>query len=265
MSENKAPLFEIDVARLRDLTRIGARRTAAFLAIGSSRHPAGEYKDFSLGSKNRQFRYWPEPLTIEIAEKSVEEFDSWLLSACLRDLHLHFEIFLDTIWEFAKMVSEHGSAIPSNYIMWDELFRRQTSVSGKYSKLVDLLGSGGGRAEHFKTFHSVRNCLTHNAGYVRSSDCVGADIFLELKWIGQAIFLRDGHYEIEIQEAIDSEYVTKNQSAIILKSVERSVKYEVMDRITIEQRQLAEISWFYVSSADIITDSFVRLITSKQT
>lgn len=264
MSSVQPPSLKVDIDQLRDITRIGARRTAAFIAIGSTRDDARLNLDFSLGSRNHRFRYWPDGLPLEIIEKAVSEFDSWILGVCLQDLHLHFELFLNGIWELARVVSEHGVRVPSSYVLHDPQYRRQTSVSDKYSRVAELLSVVADRTEFFRSFHAVRNCLTHNAGYVRESDCTDSKRFLQVSWIGQSVLLRDGEAEIEMQDAIDQQYKTQNETSVLLTFPVRQLCFSVNEKISFEHRNIAEISWFYVSSADLLVDALAKLIKEAQ-
>jgi hypothetical protein len=194
---------------------------------------------------------------------AVEEYDSWLVGACLRDLHLHFELFLDDLWEYAKMVKRFGSQVPTDFILHDDQFRNITSVSTKYKKVADMLARGEERSEQFRSFHFLRNCLTHGAGYVRKRDCNTDLPSLRVQWLGQDVLVADAEKEVPINEAIWNKYVTPEGGAkIILKITERCVEANLGEKAALSVEQMAEVCWFYTSTADLLVDELERLLPS---
>lgn len=249
----------IDVAQILDLAHLGARRASAFVAIGSTRSSDPELlSDFSLGNTHKH-SFWPTPVPKEAAMAAVTEFDSWIIASSLRELHMYFEVFLNQIWYWSKAVRDHGTALPSDYVVEDRVFRDISSVRKKMETIGGILSVEVQWLKTLTSMHFARNCLSHGAGHVRERDLTDGQA-LVVEWSGMDVYVHDGEEKILIEEAIRLPYQVKSTegATVVAEVVHRARAFKLGEKVHLENYELAEICTFYTGVAGLISQRFIE-------
>jgi hypothetical protein len=264
VSEEKRLALNLDISKVLDLAHLGARRASAFVTIAKTRtSDPTSLTDFSLGNTHKH-SFWPSPVPESIAISALDEFDSWIIGSALRELHSFFEVFLNQTWYLARAVNEHGVALPSNYVLEDRSFRDITSVRKKLEKISEVLPVENYWLTCLTSMHFARNCLSHGAGHVRERDCTDG-IELCVTWSGMDVFLLDGDEKVYIGDAITLPYEVKSEDGakVMAEVVKRERRFEIGQKVTFQNAELAEICTFYTGIAALIIQNLIGFFKAK--
>ncbi len=256
--------LKLDLDQPFELVKIGIRRATAFLKIvdGIGREAIPE--DLSLGG-SIALSFWPRPITENIRDAIHREFHAWVVGSCLKELEQHFAIFLDGVWRIVELSELHGKTIHSSAIIrFDDKFPNVTNSARKAEKLSELLGA----KIEFKSLDSLsraRNVLTHGIGIVRKRDVNAENQSLAVSWRAWDLGIKDGDKELLFREfPADMYQITSPEGAqIFMKARLAEMKFEVGEKISFSQIDLAEICLFYHLQAASIIEALRGFLIAK--
>ena len=256
--------FTLDLDRKKQIVDVGIRRASAFLKIGLTAADAEPPTDFALAG-GIAFRFFPTPVKSDVAREVRDEFSSWLIGSCLRELDQYFSLYLDALWELLELSEFHGAVVNSSEVIaLDQSFSGRTNVSTKLRDIAERIQTKVA-ADCFHSLSLARNALSHGAGRVRRRDTnVGSA--LEVRWIAPVIVIQDGDQETIIREAIpaDGYKVRSPDGARLLARIEQhSEAFPLGSKIDLSAHNLAEICFFYSQQASLVLQGVSDHLLSK--
>lgn len=263
MSEG-SPSIRINTDEILNILGVGARRASSFVVIGNaSQKSPEEITDFSLGGTMR-FQFWPDPLPADSVKNALSEFAPWIVSCALREVHLHFELFLNELWVWAKGVHMHGRRLPVGFQTKDTRFRDEPSVTKKLERIGKFLTVDDQWLKIFRAMHLLRNCMSHGAGRVRDRDITSNDK-LTLNWIGVDLWIKDGDGDACLLETRDGVFAIRSPKGgkVWTKTCVREKEFLIGSKVELEEHELGEIINTYLSIGKSLLNNFVDLAKSR--
>ena len=259
MSEPQQIAVNADLRRVAEIVHVALRRVSAFLKITleTKDHPIPE--NFSLAGE--MYEFWPNPVPQSAKDQALETYVLWVSGCCLRELDLHFAMFLDSIWRLADLADIHGKIVKAGYAL-DERFERDTNVRSKLDKLASRLDIEVW-SECFGSLSRARNALTHGPGKVRAGDCDNGSNELRVRWKAAEFHLFDGEEQIRLDAPNALPYQTKSDAKVMLHLTEHSVVFAKGELINLSERQLAEICLCYHQQAGLIIKSLEDYVVRR--
>ena len=256
--------INVNFDEMREIVAVSIRRASAFLRFGLDDLETRDGGDFNL-TAGVQYRFWPEVVSADDRVGAREEYRSWLVGSCLRELDLFYGLFLDKVWWAIEVGEIHGTAVPSDF-MFDAKFSRITNVASKQKQVAEKLSS----ADHYEELNSLslaRNTLAHNAGVVRSPvDCNNAARdALEVKWLAfDMLAIRGGEERIVDNLPLDTnELPGEGETKIALRVTQRILAFPANTRVGLSLPQLAELCLFYNIMADKTIEALLDYYRAK--
>jgi hypothetical protein len=243
--------INVNFDEMREIVAVSIRRASSFLRLGLDDLETRDGGDFNL-TAGVQYRFWPAVISAQDRDGAREEYRSWLVGSCLRELDLFYGLFLDRVWWAIEVGEIHGTPVPSGF-MFDAKFARITNVASKQRQVAEKLGS----ADHYEELNSLslaRNTLAHNAGVVRSPvDCNNAARdALEVKWLAfDMLATRGGEERVVDKLPFDTnELPGEGETQIEIRFTQRVLSFPAKSRVGLSLTQLAELCLFYKIIAD---------------
>lgn len=265
--ENENPLngsIAINLAEMREVVDLAIRRVSAFVRFGLDGIEARDGGDFNL-SASLVYCFWPSEIGTEHRNAARDEFKSWLIGSCLRELDLFYGLFLDKVWFAIEVAELHGTRVRSDY-RFDSKFSKDTNVANKQKKVANKLGL----ATHLEELNSLslaRNTLAHNAGVVRAPvDCNDPErTALILKWLAFDMLVSSSGYEQVVDEAPFDTHTLPGEGEIqvAVRFTNRAVKFESGMPIILSNPLIAELCMFYKIISDQTIEALTLLLTSR--
>ena len=256
--------IEINLDGMREVINLATRRVSAFVRFGLDELEERDGGDFNL-SASLIYSFWPAEIANEHRKAARDEFRSWLIGSCLRELDLFYGLFLDKVW-FALEVSElHGTRVRSDH-RFDAKFARDTNISKKQEKVANKLGLTT-HLEELNSLSLARNALAHNAGVVRAPvDCNDPERkALILKWLAfDMIVNRSGHEQVVEKTPFDTHALPgEGDIQVSVRFTSRALVFESGKQIKLSNPEIAELCMFYKIISDKIVDTLSSLLIAK--
>ncbi len=216
MSDADAPRpkmhFKIDFTKLKGVAELGVKRASVFMGLGTNAAMVSPPISHIL-SDNVQFHFVPSDPSDETKRHYLEEFESWTIGNCLRDLADNFSMFLTEAF-FIYHVLQTMTYSEHEDLKAKRAFEK-LNVSAQYKRLALDLGLDPGLGEMFETFRLARNCLSHRMGSVTAEDA--PDGKLRIRWcmIAASIVSEDGQSVLMDNDTIGTEKSFGAQNASI--------------------------------------------------
>lgn len=252
MPDQKNPRIELnlDLEKLRQVGYLGPRRASAFLCFGLT-PTRGEPPKSATLNHSFNIQFLPDPLPTPLAEQIVGEYRIWLIGNALRELDLHYHLFLDQAWATAQFAALHGKSVKSNYII--PQVSQETNAASKMKKLYKVLNASDEKAlSQLWSVTNARNCLTHSAGIVTprfaNIDCKQ----LGLRWLGQQVRLEQGEEFVEIGPEFQPLQAPdpSKEANVVVRLVEKERRFDVGKQIDLSAHDLHEICFFFMQLVD---------------
>lgn len=245
-----APIvLNIDLNELRKIVLQGVRRAAAFLSIGLQ--VTENYIPNSLAlSRHSNIRFFPEPLLESAGQEAVKEFRTWLVGNALRELDLHFSLFLDRTCATLRYSKLHGTRVRSNHVVAG--ISGDTNAASKLKTVMRELGQPEPDVSRLWSLSNARNCLSHTAGVVTPRHAK-SDGTLLIRWIGGEPRLVQGEHHTIIPPVIDELLQAPDPSKeadLVLVFVDREKRFAVGGKIELTPHELHEICLYYKGLAE---------------
>ncbi len=250
--------LKLNLSQALEIANVGVRRAAAFLKISTTIEATQIPADLSLGG-TVNFSFWPNPITDETRGDLHNEYSAWIVGSCLRELDSHFALFLDRIRWLIKLSELHGKTLHSSTIIErDKKFVQDTNSFRKAEKLAKLIGVDLNAAA-LDSLSRARNALTHGIGRVRTRDTHDGKSLI-VSWLAHELVIQDGDRELLFRDfPADTYQVTSPDGAKVFARVsERKEKFDVGQRVSFSEQDLAEICFFYSQQAAIFHDALLK-------
>lgn len=265
--ENSEPLIaniQFNTDEIREIVSIGVRRASAFVRLGLDGLEDRGKNDFNL-SAGVNYQFWPRDLSDDHRGSVRDEFRSWLVGSCLRELDLFYSLFLDRVWEAIELSEHIGTSVRSDYV-FGKSFLAKTNVGEKHREVARKLEI----ADEYEALNSLslaRNALAHHAGIVRAPrDCNNASRnALQAQWLALEPFVTRGGVERVLNGDIihTNELPGEGPSKICARVVLRSQTFVAGEKIVFTAAQLAELCLFYILLRNNVIASLTAFIKSK--
>jgi len=121
--------------------------------------------------------------------------------------------------------------------------------------LEETFGMKFKHAHYLETLAKARNCLTHRLGIVGDKDC-NNDNHFELKWqsIDLLIDAPERDEPIPFNFPIEEPIYLKEGGALMMKFVDRKLRFAKGKKLVVSSKDLAEICYFVIiASKDVLT------------
>ncbi len=256
--------ISINFDELRAIVGVAIRRASAFARIALDELDTRDVTNFNL-SAGFTYGFWPEVISNEDRIAAHQEFRSWILGSCMRELDLFYGLFLDRVWYAIEVAEKHGTKVRSDYV-FDTKFSRNPNVAAK-QKLVSGKLKMDDYFEQLNSLSLARNALGHNAGFVRSPhDCNSENRnALEIKWLAfDMIAGRNGEEMVVENMPFDTNLLPGDgETEISIRFTARVLNVLAGSRIELSHAQLAELCHFYVVVRDRTIDGLVAFFAAK--
>lgn len=256
--------IKIDIAGMRELVDLAARRASAFVRLGLDGLEDRGDGDFNL-TASLVYRFWPEDIPEETRLAAREEYRAWLIGSCLRELDLFYGLFLDKLWFAIEVAELHGTMVRSDHV-FDQKFSRKTNVAAKQREVASKLDV----KDYYDELNSLslaRNALTHHAGVVRAPfDCNNeARDSLSLKWLAFDMLAgREGENIVVDHAPFDTHVLPGDGPVqISLRFTPREMLIPAWTAIHLTHPQIAEMCMFYKILCDRMINGYTALLHDR--
>ncbi|MEP6838979.1 MAG: hypothetical protein ABJA75_13055 [Bradyrhizobium sp.] len=103
--------LNIDLAALKDIVGLGARRASAFMCLGLRSAADTSILDLSLDSRT-QVQFFERDVPIEVVREAQSNFRIWIIGNGLRELDQAMSIFCDQLFEVLRLLDFNKKPIP---------------------------------------------------------------------------------------------------------------------------------------------------------
>jgi hypothetical protein len=254
--------FKIDFDQLKGVGLLGIRRAAAFLAIAFQATSDFVPQTLAL-TQHSPWHFMPEPPTEQLVKDCVAEFQSWTIGNSLKELDLHFSLFLDQTWHYIELASLHGKIVKLDYVIHS--IGAETNAAKKLSRVMAALGEANFDTSLLYSLSRARNCLTHNAGVVTSRYTTEGDL-LVIKWVGLELRLQQGdnYVVVDLPEIKGAQAENPDQPAeLVAVAVERRAGFPTGQVIRLTAANLHEICFYYSQLIDKVLIAFSQFVEQK--
>lgn len=258
--------IKIDIDQMRHMSGVSIRRASAFVRFGLDGLDERDGGDFNL-SAGMSYQFWPKEISLEHRNAAREEFRSWLVGSCLRELDLFHGLLLDKVWFALEVLDLHGTMVRSDY-MFDRKFSRKTNVAEKQRLISEKLGN----PDHYDELNSLslgRNALAHHAGHVRAPfDCNNdARDRLTVRWLAfDMLVSRGGEDRVIERLPVDVDALGlpgEGGAQVGVRLSQRTMEVGAGQKLTFTHEQLAELCMFYKIIAEQTVDALVVAMRAK--
>lgn len=261
MSEDKPAItakISINLADMLQIAHVGVLRASAFLKIGLHDLHGDHHADFDL-SGGVHYRFWPNQISRETVETTVDEYRHWLIGSCLKELDQYFSLFLDRAWWVLELALLNNTRVASGH-MFDQKFAGTTNVATKINRVAAVVGFRP-EMECFESLSLARNALTHGAGRVRDRDCNDNNDLL-LTWIAATMIIKDGDREVVYRDTPADTYQVESPDGaeVILRFDRQYARYQIGQKVELSSHNLAEICAFYSQQASLVHDKILECL-----
>ncbi|WP_027057047.1 hypothetical protein [Mesorhizobium loti] len=181
--------FKIDFTKLKAVAELGVMRASVFMGLGTNAAMVSPPISHVL-SDNVQFHFVPSDPSDETKRHYVDEFESWTIGNCLRDLADNFSMFLTEAFFIHRILQT------MTYSEIEDLKAKRKfeklNVGAQYKVLAPDLQLDPDLGEMFETFRLARNCLSHRMGNVTSEDAPSGELRIRWCLIGVSVVGDDG-------------------------------------------------------------------------
>lgn len=250
----------IDLNKLKEMSRVALRRASSFARFGLDGLEDKAFPDFNL-SASMTYQFWPAEISDQSRRAAKDEYRSWLIGSCIRELDQLFNLFLDQAWFYTLIVER-----APNISRMKHSFERQTNVAAKQQAISERLNI----QSHYDSFCSLslaRNALTHGAGHVRepfdcNSDCRKR---LQMNWSAwDVVFETSTQRRRMVSLPFDTSCLGLDEAVTVsLERVIRIVSVPAGAKLTFTTEQLAELCGHYRFAMDEIVDGIFLLCAAK--
>jgi len=243
----------LDLDEVRAPLSVGVRRAKMFITLGI-RPIEGELELNALMGPRTHLNIFGAALTEAQQAQAKAEYAAWVTDSALRDLDLHFHLFLDRIW-WAWQVAAHGPLVPEDFV--PEGIERETNSAIKASRVLVALGEAEPDVAHFRSLSNARNVLAHHVGIV-PPDKAFHDGHLQVSWLAmvQRFIDEDGveHPWDEVTGQVHSDRPTRIQ--ITFEVVAR--RFAPGERVRLTPHEVVQIALFYEIEGNRIFERLVE-------
>ena len=264
-AELAAPLqvaLNVDFDQLKEVGLIGIRRAAAFLAVAFQATNDFVPKTLAL-EQHSSWHFMPEPPPEQLAKDCVAEFKIWTIGNSLKELDLHFSLFLDRVWQHIELASLHGQAVKSDHTIHS--IDAETNAAKKLDRVMTALGDANFDTSLLYSLSRARNCLTHNAGIVIPRYATDGDL-LAIKWIGLEVRLQQGENYVVVDLPIREDQTAQNPNQpaeLVVAVVEKRLEFSNGQPIRLSPANLHEICFYYNQLIDKVLIAFSQFVEQK--
>jgi hypothetical protein len=225
--------LSIDLDALAENGRVGARRAAAFIAMGQKAWTDESIKSAAVETPF-SIQLLPDPLPDELANEVRRNFRLWVIGSAISEIVQGLSHFADRLFEIAVLVPYSGKAVPQDAL---DHIRRCQADTNLHSKLQRTSGLGPTLTllEHTDSWTRARNSLAHNHGIIRDRDCSPNAGVLKVSW-RQVELSIDGH---KIDNPVGLHVEKGDQLAI--SWVDGSKSFQLNDRISFSEQEIMNI------------------------
>lgn len=266
MEEAKHPSRKVtvDIDQIREIPRIANRRASAFIRFGLDGLDERDGGDFALDG-GIAYNFWPSEVTQDQRKQAREEFRSWLIGSCLRELDLFYGIFLDKVWFALEAADLHGTSIPFDYT-FDSKFARDSNVANKQKRIAERLEIES-YFEELNSLSLARNSLAHHAGIVRAPVDCNNDTRdrLVVKWLAMEMIARRGDTEhVVVDLPLDTHSLPgEGEIQLVASFVNHTLEIPGGQKLSFTHHQLAELCLFYDIMAGKTTGALIAMLRAE--
>lgn len=246
----------IDIDRGRELAAIGVRRAAAFMGLGLAATSGEPEYSVSL-SGLLSLRFLPDPMSDELALKIRDEFQTWVIGNALREIDLHFNLFLDEVWATIQFAALHGKSVKSDYKL--KSISAETNAANKLERVLEALGQANADVNNLRSLSNFRNCLTHSAGFVQPRHA-HSDGQMLVSWRGLDFVLKEGDHQRILNEEHEPVQIGDGGGEVLVIVAERQRTFAVGAQVVLAPQELAEICWFFEQEATFVQVQLVDFL-----
>ena len=245
---------EIDGHKILDIALRGVRRAAVFMGLGINAARDSRFREYELAHITG-LELVPTGVEDKVIDKFKDEFQLWIIESGFRELLERFALFLDSIHYHSLLLAVNHSKISQRDA---EKLNKDFEFKGVAAKLIQLdetFGMKFKHAHHLETLAKARNCLTHRLGIVGDKDC-NNDNHFELKWQSMdfSIEAPDRDEPIPLKFPIEEPIYLESGGALMLKFVDRKLRFAKGQKLAVSSKELAEICHFVIiASKDVLT------------
>jgi hypothetical protein len=183
-----------------------------------------------------------------------------LVGNALRELDLHFSLFLDSTWTMLAWSKLHGTVMSSAQTVKQIL--NETNSAKKLGMVMRELGDAEPDTSALRSLSNARNCLTHSAGVVvpRYAHSNGA-----LRWTGLEARLQQGEQYVVMPPVIDMLQAPdpSKGAQVVVEVVEREKRFAVGTKIELAPGELHEICFYYQRLTDQVMGRFAADLAAR--
>ncbi len=252
MIEEGAPQvnLSLDFQQLKNISVLGVRRAAAFIAIALNATENVADQSLALPSAS-MWRFFPEPVPNELLLNSVAEFRVWVVGCAMRELDAAFNDFVDLAWAMNEWSKLHGHRVRSDHTI--RTISAKTNAGAKLQMLFEEIGVESLDVRKLKSLSNLRNCLTHARGLVTERHC-NVEGALQVEWLGFELGFEQEGIFTPMPQPIPSEGVAAPDpsapASIVLKVVDKSASFKKGAQVLLKPDDLHEMCQFYLGATD---------------
>lgn len=218
---------------LAETGRVGARRAAAFIAMGQK-----AWADETITSVAVEtpfsIKLLPDPMPDDLAKEVRSNFRLWVIGNAITEVVQGLSRFADGFYEIAALVPYHNEPMPQDGLDRIRQCQVDTNLHSKLERAKPL-GLKSPLLEHTDGWVRARNALAHNHGVVRERDFSPGTEALTVNW-GQFEFSIDG----EKIENIIGHHVEKG-GMLGFTWVNGSKDFKLGEQISLSEQEILNI------------------------
>lgn len=251
----------IDFDKLKAVAEVGVRRASVFMGVGTNAAVVEPPISHVLSDKV-QFLFVPPDPSDEVKRHYLEEFESWTIGNCLRDLADSFSMFLTEAF-FIHRLLQTMTYSESEGLKAKRKFEK-LNVGAQYAQLARNLQLNPDLGEMFETFRLARNCLSHRLGNVTSEDAPGGELRIRWCLVGASVVGDDGQSVLMDNATIgtDRSFVAQGEP-ITLGMHWKERTFPVGNTIRLSRHDLSEMCMGVTLVAEHVVEKLIEHTRAK--
>ncbi|MCF6127338.1 hypothetical protein EN904_16300 [Mesorhizobium sp. M7A.F.Ca.CA.001.07.2.1] len=253
--------LNIDFNKLKAVAEVGVRRASVFMGVGTNAIAVDPPISHIL-SDNVQFHFVPPDPSDEMKRHYLEEFESWTIGNCLRDLADSFSMFLTEAF-FIHLLLQTMTYSESEDLKAKRKFEK-LNVGAQYSWLALDLQLRPDLGEMFETFRLARNCLSHRMGNVTLEDAPSGELRIRWCLFGASVVGEDGQSVLMDNATIgtDQSFVARG-GPIMLGMHWKERAFPVGTAIRLSRHDLSEMCMGVTLVAEHVVQKLIEYTRAK--
>ncbi|HEY0928079.1 hypothetical protein [Brevundimonas sp.] len=246
------PQLVLDLDEVMAPLQVGVRRAKVFISIGSQPVEGDLALDAMMGPRTH-LRVFASPPTPEQSAQVKAEYAAWITDCVLRDLDVHFHLFLDRVWLVLQFAA-HGALVPAGF--QPQGIERETNSAVKAERVMAALGEQAPDVSHFRCLSNARNVLAHHVGIV-PADKAHHDGRLKVSWLSLVQRFID-------EDGVEHPWDQETGQVLADKPTRVQISYDVMERffapgerISLTPHEVVQIALFYEIEGGKLFDRLV--------